>query len=124
MSLFNHIRTGALDQIKKIITADPSLVNKSDDRGFTPLVMATYSDQLEVANYLIDQGADINAKDGMGNTALMGVCFKGNNAMIKMLIAQGADVNVQNNKGDTALSFASQYGHATSAKILENVGAH
>ena len=124
MEFFNHIRMGNLEKLKLMVEANPSVLANPDARGFTPLVMATYSDQVAVTKYFLEQGAPVNYQDPMiGNTALMGVCFKGNIEMIQLLLEHGADVNLKNKKGSTALIFATQYGQAAAAKLLINAGA-
>ena len=65
MDFFNNIKSGNITKVAQHIEIDPSIVNRKDARGFTPLVMATYSDQIEIAKYLITQGAKINAQDGV-----------------------------------------------------------
>lgn len=64
--LFLAIRHGDLELVKKIIEAKPELVNctakqppKKDD-GQSPLQVALKTEQHEIANFLIDAGADLN----------------------------------------------------------------
>ena len=64
--LFLAIRHGDLELVKKIIEAKPELVNctakqppKKDD-GQSPLQVALKTEHHEIANYLIDAGADLN----------------------------------------------------------------
>ncbi len=64
--LFLAIRHGDLDLVQKIIEAKPGLVNctakqppKKDD-GQSPLQVALKTEHHEIANYLIDAGADLN----------------------------------------------------------------
>lgn len=64
--LFLAIRHGDLEQVKALIEKKPELVNcvakqppKKDD-GQSPLMVALKTEQHEIANYLIDAGADLN----------------------------------------------------------------
>lgn len=123
MELFDLIRQGDLAAITSKVSETPSLVAQKDSRGFTPLVMATYSGHLKVAEYLLSAGADVNAQDAAGNTALMGTCFKGHTGMVELLLNRGADVNLQNFTGSTALIFAATYGQTAVAKLLLAAGA-
>lgn len=120
MELINLIRTGEVEPIRLLISKNPKLVNVPDPKGFTPLVLATYMGQKEIAELLIDHGANINAQDAVGNTALMGVCFKGSKELAEMLIVRGADMSLSNKQGDTALSFAKNHGHEEIVDLLEN----
>lgn len=64
--LFNAIRKNNTDEVKKIISSKPELVNcvakqppKKDD-GQSPLQVALKTGNFEIADYLIDMGADLN----------------------------------------------------------------
>ena len=64
--LFTAIRKGDIDTVKALIGKDNSLVfcvakqpPKSDD-GQSPLQVALKTGMLEIANYLLDMGADVN----------------------------------------------------------------
>ena len=72
MDFFQAIRNGNVELVKSILNTDQSLASRADQRGFTPLVMATYSDQLEIVKLILEAGADVNLKVGRGNRALMG----------------------------------------------------
>jgi hypothetical protein len=123
MDFFNVIRQGELEILKASLKEDPALLETKDPRGFTPLILATYSGKQEIARYLIECGADVNARDAAGNTALMGICFKGETQLAHLLLAHGADVNLQNFNGATALIFAATFGHAEIARLLLDAGA-
>ncbi|MEP0985791.1 ankyrin repeat domain-containing protein [Ekhidna sp.] len=120
MEHVNFIRTGQLAPLQHLVAKNPNLVNLPDERGFTPLVLATYMGQKEIAELLIDHGANVNAQDAVGNTALMGVSFKGSKELVEMLLARGADIELANKQGDTALSFAKNHGHEEIVELLEN----
>lgn len=64
--LFNAIRKNDIDTVKTIISDKPELVNciakqppKKDD-GQSPLQVALKTGNFEIAEYLIDMGADLN----------------------------------------------------------------
>jgi len=61
-------------------------VNHRDLKGYTPLIIACYNNQLEAAKLLINNGANLDAADEGGNTALMGVSFKGYIEIAQLLI--------------------------------------
>lgn len=118
MELFNAIQSENLEEIVRILGANPELANTPDQRGFTPLVLATYLGKEAVTEMLIENGADINGQDASGNTALMGVSFKGNDRIVEMLIEKGATVDLQNKNGDSALDFAKQGKHTAIEELL------
>ena len=120
---FNDIRSGNLEGIQKTLTNVPELLNGVDDRGSTPLLLATYYGHIDVAKYLLDSGAKVDATDSSGNTALMGVCFKGYENIVELLVDAGANVNHINNMGATSLIYAASFNKIGIARILLENGA-
>lgn len=64
--LFSAIRSGEINTVKAIIQKEPVLIActakqppKKDD-GQSPLQVAIKSGRFEIANYLLDRGADVN----------------------------------------------------------------
>src|SRR2546427_1390250 len=53
-------RLGMMDRLKELISANPELVHARGGDGQTPLHFAS---TIEVADYLLDHGADIDARD-------------------------------------------------------------
>jgi len=53
-------RLGLIDRLKEFVTADPSLVHARGGDGQTPLHFAS---TIEIAEFLLANGADINARD-------------------------------------------------------------
>lgn len=117
------IRSGDVVSVERIVQENPELLNRPDENGFTPLILATYFGHQKIAEVLLKRGADIDARDTSGNTALMGVSFKGFYEIVKLLIDHGADVSVKNRDGETALSFAETFGQNETAKLLAATGA-
>ncbi len=68
-------------------------VNKKDENGVTPLMMAVKSNNPELVSYLIEKGADVNAKDKDGYTPIMYTKYS-------MLYAYA--VKVQKEEGDNS----------------------
>ena len=123
MDFFQLIREGKLESIKTMVELDKNIIHQRNERGFTPLILAGYSNNLDLTLYFLSQGADINEVDVAGNTALMGVCFKGNLDIAKALIASNAKLNVVNFSGATALIYATMFGQTEIVRVLLNSGA-
>lgn len=123
IQFFDACRGGDLQQAEALFAADPALVNIEDARGFTPLIIAVYNNQPEVANFLMRNGANAASQDASGNTALMGASFKGYQSLVEKLLQAGADVNQRNYQGATALTFAATFGQLQIAEILLQQGA-
>jgi len=115
---FNEIRNGNYNEVKAMLTKNPMLINGKDERGSTALILATYYDEQEIADLLLDLGAKIDAKDASGNTALMGVCFKGYTDVAKKLIERGANINERNAMGATCLIYAATFNREDIASLL------
>ena len=115
---FNAIRLGDLAIVKKELTDKPNLIDITDDRGSSPLILASYYDHIDLTQILIQAGATVNFKDSSGNTALMGVCFKGVVELAELLINHGADVNITNVMGTSALIFAAMFNRKDMVELL------
>ncbi len=121
--IFEACRRNDRELAEKVFEAHPVAIDAEDMRGFTPLILAVYNNSVDVADFLLQNGAKANAKDAAGNTALMGVSFKGHTELAERLIDAGADVNERNSNGATALTFAATFGHLAIAEMLLKKGA-
>lgn len=74
--------------------------------GWTPLMYAARSGEIEVVKFLIESGADMEVKDTMGRTALIltaGMDKKTTDKIVEVLLNAGADVNTVDDSGKNAL---------------------
>jgi len=95
-SFFKAVCDGDAATVKKHLAASPGLVNTKDD-GATPLHFAAINNQREVADLLIDQGADLNAEDDEFTSTPSGWANeKGYAGMVRRLVARGAKVDLPN----------------------------
>ena len=94
-----------LDLVELLIKlgADPNAcVNNMD--GNVALIASTIFCNYEIADYLLNHGANVNIRDNYGATALTYCGFAtGRAAIAELLLKHGADVNIQNEVGATAL---------------------
>jgi ankyrin repeat protein len=115
---FDAIRAGKVDEVKQLVTANPSLTGARDASGASALLVAAYNMKPDVVNALLELGAPVDifeasvlgkvdriqeilkasparvsehAPDGFTPVAL--AAFFGQPAAVKALIAAGADVN-------------------------------
>lgn len=91
-SVFDLARSGTAKQMEKYLGKHPEHLNLTSEHGATPLLLATYRGNHEVAEVLLQAGADPNQcfKEG---APIYGVIFKGDAEMLNLLIKKGADVN-------------------------------
>ena len=59
--IFEAVRQGDMTKVAGMIEADRSLLNVADSNQSTPLTVAFAYEQLAIANYLIDRGANVFA---------------------------------------------------------------
>lgn len=121
MDIFEAARTDNVTALNDLLKEGQ--IDQTDQRGSTPLILATYYNNIAAVEVLLKAGADTEIKDSMGNTALMGVCFKGYIQAAKMLLENGASVDAENGNGATALTFAATFGHNDIISLLLEHGA-
>jgi ankyrin repeat protein len=90
------------------------LVERGADLEFPadqpPLLEALQQDEIEVAEYLISKGADVNAISRTGNSSLMVACETRDVWIVELLLKNGADPNYTDEEGDHALLEAAGMG--------------
>ena len=119
--IHDAVRLGDLKEVKRLIEADPALMEMADDTdgGRTPLILACRNDHIDIAEYLLDQGVDIEARDlELGRTALVHACVGDHRAIAALLLRRGVDVNVHDGYGCTPLILATADGHDEIIKLL------
>lgn len=110
-------------QIVRLLLAYGANVNRRDNLGSTPLIVAALVGDTDAAKLLIDQGANVTAKDEQGTTALHYAAMSGALGLVKLLINKGADVNAQAKGGDTVLSNAVEGQNLELVRVLLDHGA-
>ena len=105
--------------INEPVILDPNSRNSSHHRfiNSTPLHLACQNN-LEVANYLIDAGADIHSVNIVGSTPLHVACKFNSKDLIEKLIKKGADINKNNEKGNTPFMITVKNGYVESTELL------
>eukprot|EP00058_Branchiostoma_floridae_P021320 XP_002606810.1 hypothetical protein BRAFLDRAFT_82450 [Branchiostoma floridae] len=89
----------------------------------TSLHVASTFGQTEVAELLIQHGADVVAWDQHQSTPLHHAAYKGNTKTCELLIGKGANVNAKNKDLWTSLHKAAYPGHTETCKVLVGAGA-
>jgi uncharacterized protein len=88
-----------------------------------PLILAARQGQIDVLDYLLQCGTDLNVVDQYGNNALWAACFSESATCIEHLIQAGIDLNVQNHNGNSVLMYAASSGKSAVVERLLNAGA-
>jgi hypothetical protein len=100
-------RHGDLKNIQRHVESSADLNEKDPFNGSTPLIIAAAFGRTEVAEALIEAGADLDQKNNDGSTALHTAAFFCHTEIVKALLDKGADKSVKNNAGSTALDLVS-----------------
>ncbi len=120
--IYDICRKGAVNDIISIYTNNPNSINQSNEAGYTPLILACYHGNEEVAKFLVDKVEDINGTSGYG-TPLMAAVVKGDLNIIELLLDKKADTNIADSNGTTALHYATLFNKPDIVKLLVNAGA-
>ena len=97
---------GNLALVKTLVVQNKAQINHI---GWTPLHYASSRGQLEVAQYLIANGAKIDSLSVSNTTPLMMAVIGSNETLIKLLLDKGADLKLRNDQGFTAIDIAYIY---------------
>jgi ankyrin repeat protein len=125
LNLFEASAAGKFDVVAHLLYSHPDAVNEYAEDGFTPLGLACYFGQFEVARYLVLKGAEVNLPSNNGfNVFPIHSAAAGNYTDIaRMLIDNGANVNVKQQAGATPLHTAAQNGNLDLLILLLEHGA-
>jgi len=80
-----------------------------DHIGWTPLHYASSRGHLEVAQYLLANGAIVDSMSPTNTTPFMMAVQSGNEQLVKLLLDKGADIQLRNANGLTAIDIAVIY---------------
>lgn len=125
LDLFTSCVAGRTEAVLEQIDRDPNLLESHSSDGWTPLHLAAFFGQAELAKGLLNRGAAIEARstNAMRNTPLHAAAAGANVDLVKLLLESGADPDAQQHGGWTALHAAAQTGNVEMAKTLLAHGA-
>jgi quinoprotein dehydrogenase-associated probable ABC transporter substrate-binding protein len=121
----------------KILIAAGAKVNvKAGEQQLTPLMIAAAQTSpaegavflpssarpIDIAQALINRGANVNAEDKDGMTALMVAASHNNAPMIGLLMQSGANAAAKNNRGQTAVDIAKLNGNLEAKQAISVLG--
>ena len=91
---------------------------RSDEWGYSAITHATMIRNLDIVNYLIENGADIDTQANHKGTPLMIAINNKDYDMVINLVEQGANINARNNEKVTVFDTAILKGNPLIAKYL------
>ncbi|XP_041121678.1 ankyrin repeat and KH domain-containing protein 1-like isoform X6 [Polyodon spathula] len=113
--LMEAAREGHEEMVALLLAQGANINAQTEETQETALTLACCGGFLEVADFLIKAGADIE----LGcSTPLMEAAQEGHLELVKYLLAAGANVHATTATGDTALTYACENGHTDVADVL------
>lgn len=99
-------KNGDLQTVKTILAKDPTKLNSTDKSKYTALHWACMRAHWDVAEFLIEKGADLNVVGGDGGTQINWAVHHDNVEIIKLMVEKGAKLNIRNKWGMSELHTA------------------
>ncbi|KAB7507404.1 Tankyrase-1 [Armadillidium nasatum] len=122
-ALLDAAKKGNLARVQKLLTQENINCRDSQGRNSTPLHLAAGYNNLEVAEYLLENGADVNAQDKGGLIPLHNASSYGHLDIAALLIRFSTAVNATDRWGFTPLHEAAQKGRTQLCALLLAHGA-
>ncbi|MGI8959925.1 MAG: ankyrin repeat domain-containing protein [Bryobacteraceae bacterium] len=126
LDLFSSCAAGWLRAVTDEIDRDGSLLEAHSGDGWTALHLAAFFGHPDIANALLDRGADVNARstNSMKNTPLRAAVAGSKVELMRLMLKRGADANAVQEGGWTALHAAVQSGNREMVELLLAHEAH
>ncbi|WP_353283576.1 ankyrin repeat domain-containing protein [Wolbachia endosymbiont (group A) of Pogonocherus hispidulus] len=123
--LLMAVKDNNLSEVGDLINRNAN-VNARDKYSWTPLHWAAFKDRLEVAEFLVKKGADVNvASENLYGSRPIHIAVENNNKnIIEFLLSKGVDVNDTDKQGYTPLHYAAWRGRSEVASLLFDKGAN
>jgi ankyrin repeat protein len=125
LDIFEAAMTGRADLVRSHLARDPGLAGAWSADGFTALHYPAFFGGADVAQALLEAGADVEAvsRNEMGSRPLHSAAAGRHLDVSRLLIERGADVNAIQHGGFVPLHQAAQHGDGELAELLLAAGA-
>ena len=101
MDIYCAIQDGQVMRVQELISASPHLINCQDSSGFSILHCAIANKQQEIADFLIERGADVDITDSTRQTPLHYAIDTNQPYIVSKLLEARANVNICNIFGES-----------------------
>ena len=95
----------------------------SNPTKVTALHAAVAADHAQIAQWLVEAGADVDARQQIDFTPLMGAAANARMEILELLLAHGADPSLKTTEGKTAADLAREHGRGDIADRLDALAA-
>ncbi|XP_042637516.1 DNA-binding protein RFXANK [Orycteropus afer afer] len=123
LSIHQLAAQGELSQLKEHLRKGDNLVNKPDERGFTPLIWASAFGEIETVRFLLEWGADPHILAKERESALSLASMGGYTDIVGLLLERDVDINIYDWNGGTPLLYAVRGNHVKCVEALLARGA-
>ena len=111
---------GDLQKLRECLSSGVDTIQ--NDYHDTALICASRNGKINVIEYLVSKGADLNIQNVYGDTALHWASMRGDLDMVKCLVKAGANINIQNKYEITPLKWARCRGRLDVVEYLKIFG--
>jgi hypothetical protein len=119
--IFNAVYRGHLNVVQKLVKSDADLEQQTI--GMSLLHTAVMRNHIEIVEYLLSVGTNINKRDLYGLSPLHIAVELGHSEICSLLMARGADLNVRCHLGATPLHLSDEAEQRTISDLLTSSGA-
>ncbi|XP_019819343.2 DNA-binding protein RFXANK isoform X1 [Bos indicus] len=118
LSIHQLAAQGELSQLKEHLRKGDNLINKPDERGFTPLIWASAFGEIETVRFLLEWGADPHILAKERESALSLASTGGYTDIVGLLLERDVDINIYDWNGGTPLLYAVRGNHVKCVEAL------
>jgi uncharacterized protein len=119
LTIHEAAAAGIEDRVRELIR-DRSAINSVSHDGWTPLHLAVFFNQNQIAERLIEEGANVNAlsTNSQGVSPLHSALANKNVRIAKLLLQRGADPGAVSAAGFTPLHYVATYDLVEIGRLL------
>ncbi|KAF2075570.1 hypothetical protein CYY_003113 [Polysphondylium violaceum] len=104
--LHEAVINGDFKTVKEMIDSGKYNLEEEDFGGLHPLHFAARMGNIQIGEYLLDKGANINAENNFGSTPLHEAVRRGEVEFVKFLISRKVDLSIGDIDDNTPLHLA------------------
>ena len=101
--LIEQVMAQDLEGVKTLVEKGADVNYQNESSQATALMMAANYEMFDIAEFLLEEGADVNRRDANGMTALMAAAGR-SQEMVELLLEHGADITITPTKGAGAFT--------------------
>jgi uncharacterized protein len=112
--LADLIKARDFNAVRKALDDQPELLNEAVEEAPSPILMAIYYGQIDVAHLLRDRSGELDLQEA----AALGDLHE-----LESILARDADINEYSSDGFFPLGYAAHFGHVEAVRCLLSKGA-